>query len=252
MTRKTVTLEMVRANTEFRRLIDTANTNLEVMGYTEHGLRHVGYVSKTTANILTELGYDERTVEVGAIAGWIHDIGNAVNRKHHGLTGATLAYDVLSRMHMDIEEIAVVIGAIGNHEEESGLPVNAVSAALIIADKSDAHRSRVRKKKPFDQSDIHDRVNMAIKKNYLVVDKEKRKIRLVIFMDKISSTLDYMQIYLSRILLCEKAAEFLGCVFELMINGAVINRQKPTAALPKLTPGEKQVSDETGAAEDKQ
>lgn len=251
MARKTVTLEMVRANVEFRRLIDTANSNLEVMGYTEHGLRHVGYVSKTTANILTELGYDERTVELGAIAGWIHDIGNAINRKHHGLTGATLAYDALNRMHMDAGEIATIIGAIGNHEEETGLPVNPVSAALIIADKSDAHRSRVRKKKPFDSADIHDRVNMAIKKNYLVVDKAKRKIRLVIFMDDISSTMDYMQIYLSRILLCEKAAEFLGCVFELMINGAIINRQKPTASAPKLAAGEKRVSEETGANEDK-
>ena len=250
MARKTVTLEMVRANVEFRKLIDTANSNLEYMGYTEHGLRHVGYVSKTTSNILAELEYDERTVELGAIAGWIHDIGNAINRKNHGLTGATLAYDALSRMHMDISEIALIMGAIGNHEEETGLPVNPVSAALIIADKSDAHRSRVRKNKPFDASDIHDRVNMAIQRNYLVVDKEKRKIRLVIFMDDISSTLEYMQIYLSRILLCEKAAEFLGCVFELMITGAVGNRQKHIAASPHLAESEKKVSEETGARED--
>ena len=234
---------MIKANTEFRRLIDTANANLEVMGYTEHGLRHVGYVSKTTANILTALGYDARTVELGAIAGWIHDIGNAINRKHHGLTGATLAYNALSRMHMDVGEIAVIIGAIGNHEEETGLPVNAVSAALIIADKSDAHRSRVRKK-TFDITDIHDRVNMAIKKNYVVVDKEKGKIRLVIYMDASSSTMDYMQIYLTRILLCEKAAEFLGCVFELVINDAVINRQKPAEPHHTLDAGEKNVSEE--------
>lgn len=148
---------------------------------------------------------------------------------------------------MEIDEIALIIGAIGNHEEETGLPVNPISAALIIADKSDAHRSRVRKK-TFDYNDIHDRVNMAIKKNYLVVDKEKRKIRLVIFMDDISSTLDYMQIYLTRILLCEKAAEFLGCVFELMINGAVINRQKSVAAEPQLAVGEKEVSEEETAS----
>ena len=244
MARKVLTLEMIRANGEFRKLIDAANTNLEYMGYTEHGLRHVGYVSKTTANILTELGYDARTVELGAIAGWIHDIGNAINRKHHGLTGATLAFDALNRMHMDIGEIATVIGAIGNHEEENGLPVNPVSAALIIADKSDAHRSRVRKNKSIDYADIHDRVNMAIKKNYLVVDREKQKIRLVIFTDAISSTMDYMQIYLTRILLCEKAAEFLGCVFELMINGAVINRQKPIVPVPQLTAGERNVSEE--------
>lgn len=242
MARPIVTLDMIRANAEFRKLIDAANTNLEYMGYTEHGLRHVGYVSKTTANILTELGYDARTVEVGAIAGWIHDIGNAINRKHHGLTGATLAYDALNRMHMPAEEIAVIIGAIGNHEEETGLPVNPVSAALIIADKSDAHRSRVRKK-TYNEGDIHDRVNMAIKKNYLVVDKEKRKIRLVIFMDDISSTMDYMQIYLTRILLCEKAAEFLGCVFELVINGSVINRQKKIEVQPPSA-GEKEVSED--------
>lgn len=213
------------------------------MGYTEHGLRHVGYVSKTTANILAELDYNERTVELGAIAGWIHDIGNSINRKHHGLTGATLAYDALSRMHMDVSEIALIIGAIGNHEEENGLPVNPISAALIIADKSDAHRSRVRKK-TYNVEDIHDRVNMAIKKNYLVVDKVKRKIRLVIFMDDISSTMDYMQIYLTRIMLCEKAAEFLGCVFELMINGMIINRQKKIAAEPALSASEKEVSEE--------
>lgn len=243
MARKIITLDMIRANTEFRKLIDCANTNLEYVGYTEHGLRHVGYVSKTTANILAELDYNERTVELGAIAGWIHDIGNSINRKHHGLTGATLAYDALNRMHMDVSEIALIIGAIGNHEEENGLPVNPISAALIIADKSDAHRSRVRKK-TYNVEDIHDRVNMAIKKNYLVVDKVKRKIRLVIFMDDISSTMDYMQIYLTRIMLCEKAAEFLGCVFELMINGMIINRQKKIAAEPALSASEKEVSEE--------
>ena len=240
---KTVTLEMIKSNVEFRILIDSANKNLECMGYTEHGLRHVGYVSKTTANILGELGYDERTVELGAIAGWIHDIGNAVNRKDHGITGATLAYDALNRMHMNYNEIALIIGAIGNHEEETGLPVNPISAALIIADKSDAHRSRVRKK-TYNEGDIHDRVNMAIKKNSLVVDKEHRKIRLVIYMDDISSTMDYMQIYLTRIMLCEQAAHYLGCIFELVINDAVINRQKKPDAPVALKRGEKEVSED--------
>lgn len=244
--RKTITLDMIRANVEFRRLIDTANINLEHMGYTEHGLRHVGYVSKTTANILRELDYDDRTVELGAITGWIHDIGNAINRHNHGLTGATLAFNALSRMHMDISEIALVIGAIGNHEEETGLPVNPISAALIIADKSDAHRSRVRKK-TYSPDDIHDRVNMAIKKNSLVVDKVKHKIRLVIYMDDVSSTMDYMQIYMSRILLCEKAAEFLGCVFELVINGALINRQKVISTETVSADGFTEVSEESNA-----
>lgn len=243
MANKIITLDMVRGNVEFRTLIETANDNLEQMGYTEHGLRHVGYVSKTTANILHELEFDERTVELGAITGWIHDIGNAINRKHHGLTGATLAFDVLKHMHMDIKEIALIIGAIGNHEEENGVPVSVVSAALIIADKSDAHRSRVRKKN-FDSSDIHDRVNMAIKKNYLSIDNTKKVIRLVIFMDTTSATMEYLQIYLTRIILCEKAASFLGCTFELVINGSLINRQKKMESEVLLKPGEKEVSEE--------
>ncbi|MDR0425650.1 MAG: phosphohydrolase [Clostridiales bacterium] len=237
-----VTLEKVKKNREIRALIDAANRNLENMGYTEHGVRHVGYVSKTTANILKELGYDDRTVEVGAITGWIHDIGNAINRKHHGLSGATLAFSLLTRMRMDMEEIATVIGAVGNHEEETGVPVSAVSAALIIADKSDAHRSRVRKNN-FDYGDIHDRVNMSIKKNYLAVDKEKHKIRLVIIMDESSALMEYLQIYLSRMILSEKAAGFLGYTFELVINGAVINRQSHVSSIT-LKPTETEVSED--------
>lgn len=243
MTEKIITLENIKSNGQFRRLIDAANDNLEHMGYTEHGLRHVGYVCKTTANILRELGYDARMVELGAIAGWIHDIGNAVNRKHHGITGATMAFNVLTRMHMNIQEIALIIGAIGNHEEENGLPVNPISAALIIADKSDAHRSRVRKKS-FDSSDIHDRVNMAIKKNYLSIDKNNGSIRLVIFMDTTSATMEFLQIYLTRVVLCEKAAGFLGCTFELMINDAIINRQKKMEPKMVLSAGETEVSEE--------
>ncbi len=241
--KQTITLENVKSNGEFRRLISGANENLEKMGYTEHGLRHVGYVSKTTANILRELGYDERTVELGEITGWIHDIGNAINRFSHGLTGATLAFQILSRMKMDVDEIATVIAAIGNHEEQNGIPVNPVSAALIIADKSDAHRSRVRKKS-FDSADIHDRVNMAIKKNFLAVDANKRIIRLMIFMDPLSSTMEYLQIYLTRIVLCEKAADFLGCSFELVINGSLINSKKDVKPKIKLHAGEKEVSEE--------
>lgn len=222
---KIITLEGIKSNYDFRRLIHTANNNLEVMGYTEHGLRHVGYVSKTTANILQEIGCEPRIVELGAIAGWIHDIGNCVNRKNHGQTGAMLAFSILTKMKMDIDEICTIIGAIGNHEEETGLPVNAVSAALIIADKSDAHRTRVRKK-TYDASDIHDRVNLAIKKNYLVIDDKEKKIKLVIYMDNTSATMEYLQIYFSRIELSEKAAEFLGYTFDLMINNVVINHHK--------------------------
>lgn len=237
-----VTLDDVKKNNEFTALINLANHNLEVLGYTEHGYRHVGYVSKTTANILSELEYDTRTIELGAIAGYIHDIGNAINRKNHGFTGASMAYGILLKMGMAGNEIAQIVAAIGNHEEENGVPVNAISAALIIADKSDAHRSRVRKE-TFDSKDIHDRVNMSIKKNYLAIDKAKKTIRLVLQMDNTSATMEYLQIYLSRMVLSEKAAAFLGYWFELVINGNFINRRRPAVELhPKA--GETEVSED--------
>ena len=220
-----VTLAMVKSNEEIRTLIDTANHNLEVMGYTEHGVRHVSFVSRATSEILYELGYDARMVELGAIAGWIHDIGNAINRRQHGISGAVLTYRILSEMKMPPSEIALIVSAIGNHEEEVGIPVNSICAALIIADKSDSHRSRVRKDK-FNLNDIHDRVNLSIKKNFITVDKEQKKIKLFIYMNEISSPVEYMQIYMSRIVLCEKAAATLGCAFELIINGSAVNRRQ--------------------------
>lgn len=235
-----ITLKTIKEDSDFRTLIESANECLKTIGYTEHGLRHVGYVSATTANILRELGYDERTVELGAITGWIHDIGNAVNRKNHGITGATLAFELLNKKQADMKEICTIVSAIGNHEEESGIPVSPVSAALIIADKSDAHRSRVHYHK-YNPEDIHDRVNMSIKKNALVVDENKRVIRLVITMDETSAPIEYLQIYMSRMLLSEKAAAFLGCAFELVINGLLINRHTlPTES--ELSSTEKQVS----------
>ena len=241
--KKIITLESIKNDKKFHDLIARANMNLEEMGYTEHGLRHVGYVSRTTANILRELGYERRMVELGAITGWIHDIGNCVNRKNHGLSGACIAFDLLNKMGMDMSEIALIIGAIGNHEEETGLPVSALSAALIIADKSDAHRSRVRRNKA-DYSDIHDRVNMSIKKNSLVIDEDKRVIRLVIIMDKTSALMEYLQIYLSRMILSEKAAEYLGYAFELVVNGALINRHTGETKKIVLKATEKEVSEE--------
>lgn len=235
-----ITLKTIKEDSDFRTLIESANECLKTIGYTEHGLRHVGYVSATTANILRELGYDERTVELGAITGWIHDIGNAVNRKNHGITGATLAFELLNKKQADMKEICTIVSAIGNHEEESGIPVSPVSAALIIADKSDAHRSRVHYHK-YNPEDIHDRVNMSIKKNALVVDENKRVIRLVITMDETSAPIEYLQIYMSRMLLSEKAAAFLGCSFELVINGLLINRHTRSTET-ELSSTEKQVS----------
>ncbi len=240
---KLVTLADVKANDEVNKLVELSNSNLKVLGYTEHGLRHVGYVSKTTSNILSTLGYDSRTVELGAIAGWMHDIGNAINRKDHGLTGAILAYDILIRMGMSAGEVAQIIAAIGNHEEETGTPVNALAAALIIADKSDAHRSRVRRETA-DIKDIHDRVNLSIKKNYLAIDKKVKTIRLVIQMDNTSATMEYLQIYLSRMVLSERAAAYLGYWFELVINGNVINRRKPVPTEVKPKAGETEVSED--------
>lgn len=238
-----ITFEQVKSNDDIKNLIDAANNNLKVMGYTEHGIRHVTCVSKTTANILHALGYDERTVELGLIAGWIHDIGNAINRCHHGITGASMAYQVLSRMGMPSSEVAVIIGAIGNHEESVGVPVNPVSAALIIADKSDAHRSRVRRDN-YDLSDIHDRVNLSIVKNFVTVDDERRMIRLFIFMNSISSPMEYMSIYLERMKLCERAAEYLNCKFELMINGNCMNRRQDNVNDAVLPASEHQVTEE--------
>lgn len=222
---KKITLEDVKNNPEFSALINRANYNLEKMGYTEHGIRHVGYVSKTTSNILKETGCDDHIVELGAIAGWIHDIGNSINRLNHGLTGAVMSMNLLEKMGMPMEDISLIIAAIGNHEEQSGLPVNEISAALILADKSDTHRSRVRRRNS-NLNDIHDRVNLSIKKNFLAVNNDSRTIRLVIIMNaEMSSIMDYFEIYLSRMILCEKAAKFLGYKFELVINGAVINNQ---------------------------
>lgn len=239
---KRLTLADVKANDEFNALVDQQSEYLEVMGYTEHGRRHIGYVSKTTANILRETGADERTVELGEIAGWVHDVGNSLNRKYHGLTGGIIAYNVLIRAGMKPSEAALISNAIGNHEENVGVATNAVSAALQLADKSDAHRSRINKT-TYDEHDIHDRVNMAIKKNYLVVDRDKQVVRLVIIMKSTSAPMEYLQIYLPRMVMCEKAATFLGYTFELVINGVLINHhRRPGATQIRLSSSETEVS----------
>ncbi len=217
-----ITLKEIKKNKKIEILVNHANDMLEHIGYTEHGRRHVGYVSNTAGNILEQLGYDERTVELARIAGWIHDIGNSINRKHHGMNGALLIYPLLTEMNMDMEEIAVLMSAVGNHEEETGVPVSPVSAALIIADKSDAHRTRVRRGK-YDPFDIHDRVNYSIKNNDVKVDVKNRTINYEMDMDDTSSVMEYMQIFLTRMIMCEQAAEFLECKLNIVVNGTVIN-----------------------------
>ncbi len=220
-----VTLDDIQNNEEIALLIREANNVLSEIGYTEHGQRHVGYVSSTASSILKKLDYPERTVELAAIAGWVHDVGNVINRKHHGMHGAALLFPLLRDMGMDMSEICCVMSATGYHEEETGVPVSEVSAALIIADKSDAHRTRVRKGK-YDPYDIHDRVNYSIKKNWVEVDPVKRVIRYEMVMDDSSSVMEFMQIFLTRMRMCEKAAEFLECQLDLVVNGVTINNMR--------------------------
>lgn len=218
-----ITLADIKHNPEIFTLVNWANEMLDRLGYTEHGPRHTGYVSKMASDILMHLGYDARTVELAAITGWIHDVGNAVNRKHHGLTGAAMLFPILRDMGMDIKEICEIVAAIGNHEEQTGSPLTAIASAVILADKCDAHRTRVRRGKRYDSGDIHDRVNYSIRSNTLVVDPKERVIRFVFEMDETSSVMEFMQIYLTRMLMSEKAAHFLNCRFELVVNNMRIN-----------------------------
>ncbi len=199
-----------------------ADEYLERIGYTEHGDRHSNVVAKNASNILCKLDRPEREAELAGIAGYLHDIGNVVSREDHAQTGAILAEKILSRLDMDIDEISEVMMAIGNHEEADGYPVSDVTAALIIADKADVHRSRVRTLE-FIKFDIHDRVNYAAKKSFLKVNSENRTITLNIEIDtKISPVMEYFEIFLSRMVISRRAAEFLGCTFELIINGTKI------------------------------
>ena len=183
----------------------------------------MGYVSRITAEILSSLGYPSRTVELGAIAGWVHDVGNMVNREYHGLTGACLLFPMLLQAGMDPDEASEICLAVGNHEEQYGKPVSAISSALIIADKIDAHRVRVRRNK-YDPNDIQDRVNYSIQKTNVTVDREAKVIRFSCVMENGSSIKEFLDIYMSRMTLTEAAARYLGCRFELWINDVYVNR----------------------------
>jgi uncharacterized protein len=221
-----ITLAEIKQNEGIRALIKAGNRYLELLGYTDHGPRHLSYVSRTASNILKQLGYSEREIELAAIAGWVHDVGNSINRHDHGPNGAILLFPILKEAGMSIGDALEIVTAVGNHEEENGTASSAVSAALIIADKSDAHKSRVRGGVP-DPNDIHDRVNFAIQKNEVIVNRKTHVIRQSLMMDRSSSVLEYLNIYLSRILMCEKAAKFLKQEFELEINGHPVNNQAP-------------------------
>ena len=213
-----LTFEQVQNNPAIRTYIQRADESLTALGFTEHSFAHVGMVARNAAYILETLGYPQRTVEVAKIAAFLHDIGNLVNRVDHSQSGAVMAFRILDNLDCDPEEIATIVTAIGNHDEGTGLPVNAVAAALILADKSDVRRSRVRNQ---DQTtfDIHDRVNYSVKRSQLKINEEHTLIKLKLFVDtKYGSVMDYFEIFMQRIILCRKAAEKLGLQFKLMIN----------------------------------
>jgi len=214
-----VTIKDVKNSEEIKTFLRIAEKQLEVQGYTEHSFRHVELVSNTAGNILKDLGYDEREVELARIAGYLHDIGNAINRIDHAHSGAILAYNILTKMGMDYSDAAEVMLAIGNHDENTGTAVSNISAALILADKSDVHRSRV-KNKDFATFDIHDRVNYAVESSSITVDREKRVAVLELnIYTKICPVMDYFEIFLTRMTMNRRAADFLGLNFQLIING---------------------------------
>lgn len=219
MEQNIVTLDTVRRNPKVKVFIKAANEQMDALGYTEHGFRHAGIVAETARDIITNLGHDGRASELAAIAGYLHDIGNSVNRLGHPDTAALMAFTLLNEMGLPAEEIATVIGAIGNHEESLGSPVSPISAALIIADKSDVHHSRVQNQNPLT-FDIHDRVNFSVQKSNLRVDMQNKSINLELTTDEKSATvMEYFEIFLSRMLMCRRAADFFGYRFKLIING---------------------------------
>lgn len=217
-----VTEIQVREHPATTAYVNAANANLRLLGYTEHGFRHVTRVSSWARELLTALDFPERDRELGAIAGLLHDIGNSINRQLHGQIGAILAKDILVELGMETTELLIVMGAIGNHEEEYGHAISAVAAALILADKADVHRSRVQEPDP-DKHDIHDRVNMAATEATLQVFAEERRIVLSLDIDtSMATVMDYFAIFMSRMVMCRSAARFLGCRFGLEINRTVL------------------------------
>lgn len=214
-----ITYEIVKNNAAIRAYIEKADQSLIALGFTEHSFAHVTLVSENAARILTALGADEKDIETVRIAGYLHDIGNVVNRIDHAQSGAIMAFRLLDNLGADPEQIATIITAIGNHDESTAYPVNAVAAALILADKTDVRCTRVRNK-DVSTFDIHDRVNFAVKKSAVQISTEKMEICLKLHIDTtICSVTDYFEIFLGRMILCRKAAEKLGLKFILRING---------------------------------
>ena len=213
-----ITLEDVKNNAEVQALVIGSQKQLNVLGYTEHSVRHTNIVSERAGRILEELGYPKERVELAKIAGYLHDIGNCINRQDHAHTGAILAFNILKDMGMDVGSRTEIMTAIGNHDEQTGTAVSDISAALILADKSDVHRNRVAKTN-IAAFDKHDKVNYAVTDAELVLDKEKRKIVLNIKIDtEICPVLDYFEIFIDRMIMSKFAAKYLKIWFELIIN----------------------------------
>lgn len=213
-----VTYEDVRQSEEIRTYIKQADESLKEIGYTEHSFAHCTKCAKVAGDLLEQLGYDAHEVELAKIAGFMHDIGNVVNRIDHAQSGAMMAFRILDKMGMAPVDVAAVITAIGNHDELTAAAVNAVAAALIIADKTDVRRSRVRNRSTIN-FDIHDRVNYAAEHSEVVLDKDGKSITLNLKINtEICAVMDYFEIFTNRMLLCRKAAEFLGLQFRLKIN----------------------------------
>ncbi len=213
-----ITYEEIRKNDTINTYIKQADLNLAALGFTEHSFPHVCKVAQMAGMILEKLGYDEHQVELAKIAGYMHDIGNVVNRIDHAQSGAVMSFRILDKMGVDDEDIATIVAAIGNHDESTAFPVNPVAAALIIADKSDVRESRVRDSADI-ASDIHDRVNYAVKEQLLTVIPEENKIVLTLEINNdISEVMEYFEIFMGRMKLCKKAAEKLGMKFKLIIN----------------------------------
>ncbi len=214
-----ITYSDVRASEAIRVYIKKADEALAAMGYTEHSLAHVGRVAQKAAYILETLGYPGRDAELARIAGHLHDMGNLVNRTDHAQSGAVMAFRILDNMGASPEDIAIIVSAIGNHDESTAVPVNAIAAALILADKSDVRRSRVRNR-DISSFDIHDRVNYSVTSSDLIISDDKKTITLTLELDtSLCPVMDYFEIFMGRMILCRKAAAKLGLTFALVANG---------------------------------
>ena len=217
-----MTYEQIRQDEAIKTYIRQADASLAALGFTEHSFAHVGRVAEIAGYILETMGYPERTVELAKIAGYLHDIGNLVNRVEHSQSGAVMAFRLLDKMGFPAEEICTVVSAIGNHDEGTGVPVNPVAAALILADKSDVRRSRVRVTDMKD-FDIHDRVNYSVTKSELKINEKKTNVKLKLSVDThFSPVMNYFEIFMNRMIMCRHAAEALGLDFKLIINEQIM------------------------------